>query len=237
MPAPKKPAAPRTTDKVKGKPKSYHHGNLREALLEAGLELLRRDSAESLGLRELARQAGVSRTAPYRHFESKEALIAAIAEQGFLRLQAYQDEAKRRYPDDVEAWFLEGARQYIRFAVDHPEHLKVMFGPYISHTPGHTDHPVYAVGNATFGKLVELVETAQRIGLVRAGDPVEVSVSVWSMLHGFAMLMVQKQFDFLQLGPGRLAALAEQAAQDTLSAVRAPPSGSGRRSRATSSAP
>jgi hypothetical protein len=57
------------------------------------------------------------------------------------------------------------------------------------------------------------------------------------MLHGFAMLMVQKQFDFLQLGPGRLAALAEQAAHDTLSAVRAPPSGSGRRSRATSSAP
>ncbi|NBS67250.1 MAG: TetR/AcrR family transcriptional regulator, partial [Betaproteobacteria bacterium] len=75
MPAPKKPAAPRTTHKVKSKPTSYHHGNLREALLEAGLELLRKDGAESLGLRELARQAGVSRTAPYRHFESKEALI------------------------------------------------------------------------------------------------------------------------------------------------------------------
>ena len=118
---------------------------------------------------------------------------------------------------------MEGARQYIRFAVDHPEHLKVMFGPYISHTPGHTDHPVYAVGNATFGKLVELVETAQRAGLVRTGDPVEVSVSVWSMLHGFAMLMVQKQFDFLQLEQERLAALAEQAAHDTLAAVRASP--------------
>ncbi|MFN9390331.1 MAG: TetR/AcrR family transcriptional regulator, partial [Betaproteobacteria bacterium] len=180
MPAPEKPAARRTTRKVKGKPAPYHHGNLREALLEAGLELLRRDSAESLGLRELARQAGVSRTAPYRHFESKEALIAAIAEQGFLRLQAYQDEARRRHPDDVEAWFLEGARQYIRFAVDHPEHLKVMFGPYISHTPDQTDHPLYAVGNATFGKLVELVVSAQKAGLVRAGDPVEVSVSVWS---------------------------------------------------------
>jgi len=108
-------------------------------------------------------------------------------------------------------------------AVDHPEHLKVMFGPYISHTPGHTDHPVYTVGNATFGKLVELVEAAQRAGLVRAGDPVEVSVSVWSMLHGFAMLMVQKQFDFLQLEQERLAALAEQAAHDTLAAVRASP--------------
>jgi len=57
MPVPKTPAAPRTKDKVEGKPKSYHHGNLREALLETGLELLRRDSAESLGLRELARPA------------------------------------------------------------------------------------------------------------------------------------------------------------------------------------
>jgi hypothetical protein len=121
--------------------------------------------------------------------------------------------------------------------VDHPEHLKVMFGPYISHTPSHTDHAVHSVGNATFGKLVELVVTAQRVGLVRAGDPVEVSVSVWSMLHGFAMLMVQKQFDFLQLGPGRLAALAEQAAHDTLSAVRAPPPAPGRQSRTKSNAP
>ncbi|MFN8751487.1 MAG: TetR-like C-terminal domain-containing protein, partial [Betaproteobacteria bacterium] len=144
----------------------------------------------------------------------------------FLRLQAYQDEARRRHPDDVEAWFLEGARQYIHFAVDHPEHLKVMFGPYISHTPDQTDHPLYAVGNATFGKLVELVVTAQQAGLVRAGDPVEVSVSVWSLLHGFAMLLVQKQLDFLHLGPGRLAALAEQAAHDTLAAVRASPAAS-----------
>lgn len=221
-PATKKP--PRSAArKAKGARAPYHHGNLREALLEAGLALLREHGAESLGLRELARQAGVSRTAPYRHFESKEALIAAIAEQGFLRLQAYQDEARRRHPDDVEAWFLEGARQYIRFAVDHPEHLKVMFGPYIRYTPGQMDHPLYTVGNATFGKLVELVVTAQQAGLVRAGDPVEVSVSVWSPLHGFAMLLVQRQFDFLPLGPGRLAALAEQAAHDTLAAVRAAP--------------
>lgn len=220
-PATKTPARP-ASRKARSHVAPYHHGNLREALLDAGLELLREHGAESLGLRELARQAGVSRTAPYRHFESKEALIAAIAEQGFLRLQVYLDEARRRHPDDVEAWFLEGGRQYIRFAVDHPEHLKVMFGPYITHAPGSGEHRLHGVGSATFGKLVELVVTAQQAGLVRAGDPVAVSVSVWSLLHGFAMLLVHNRLDFLQLEPERLAALTEQAAHDALSAVRVP---------------
>jgi AcrR family transcriptional regulator len=221
-PAAKKPLRS-AARKVKGTPAPYHHGNLREALLEAGLALLREHGAESLGLRELARQAGVSRTAPYRHFESKEDLIAAIAEQGFLRLQAYQDEARRRHPDDVEAWFLEGARQYIRFAVHHPEHLKVMFGPRVTFDSARQDHPLHAAGDATFGKLVELVVTAQKAGLVRAGDPVAVSVSVWSLLHGFAMLLVHNRLNFLHLEPARLAALTEQAAHDALAAVRAPP--------------
>lgn len=236
MPASPKTRARRATRKASDALTPYHHGNLREALLEAGLELLRRDGAESLGLRELARQAGVSRTAPYRHFESKEALIAAIAEQGFLRLQAYQDEARRRHPDDVQAWFLECARQYIRFAVEHPEHLKVMFGPYISQMPRQADHPLHVAGNATFAKLVDLVVKAQQAGLVRSGDPVEVSVSVWSLLHGFAMLLVQNRLEFLELEPGRIAALAEQAAHDSLAAVRAPAPAVSRRSRSTAGA-
>ena len=210
-----------------GEPAPYHHGNLREALLEAGLVLLRERGAEALGLRELARQAGVSRTAPYRHFESKEALIAAIAEQGFLRLQSYLEGAKRRHPDDVERWFLEAGRQYIRFAVDHPEHLKVMFGPYISYDPARADHPLHGVGRATFGQLVEMVVAAQQAGLVRSGDPVAISVSVWSLVHGFAMLLVHNRLDFLELEPARLTALTEQAAHDALSAVRATTSGVG----------
>jgi len=220
-PAAKTPPRP-ASRKVKSGTAPYHHGNLREALLEAGLALLRKHGAESLGLRELARQAGVSRTAPYRHFESKDALIAAIAEQGFLRLQAYQDEARRRHPDDVEAWFLEGGRQYIRFAADNPEHLKVMFGPYVTYDLSHGEQPRHSAGHESFGRLVELVVKAQEAGLVRAGNPVEVSVSVWSHLHGFAMLLVQNRLDFLRLEPGRIAALAEQAAHDALAAVRAP---------------
>ena len=225
MPPAKTPPSDRTSRVTKAHAAPYHHGNLREALLEAGLALLREHGAESLGLRELARKAGVSRTAPYRHFESKKALVAAIAEQGFLKLQAYQDEAKRTHPTDVELWFLESARQYIRFAVDHPEHLKVMFGPRNMHAPGHSDLPSHAVGKATFARLVDLVTAAQVAGLVRVGDPVEISVSVWSVLHGFSMLLVHGRLSALGLGPARLEALTEQAARDALAAVRAVPGG------------
>lgn len=222
MPLPAKPPARPATRKSRAAAAPYHHGNLREALLEAGLELLRDHGAEALGLRELARQAGVSRTAPYRHFENKEALIAAIAEQGFLRLQAYLDEARTREGKDIERWFLEAGRQYIRFAAAHPEHLKVMFGPYITYEPElHTR--LHAVGEATFGRLVEMVVHAQQAGLVRAGDPINVSLSVWSLVHGFSMLLVHNRLDFLQLDPERVAALAEQAAHDSLAAVRAAP--------------
>jgi AcrR family transcriptional regulator len=224
MPLPAKPPARPAARKRKPASAPYHHGNLREALLEAGLELLRDHGAEALGLRELARQAGVSRTAPYRHFENKEALIAAIAEQGFLRLQAYLDEAHTREGRDIERWFLEAGRQYIRFAAENPENIKVMFGPYITYDPQLHAH-LHAVGEATFGRLVELVVHAQQAGLVRGGDPVNVSLSVWSLVHGFAMLLVHNRLDFLQLDAARIAALGEQAAHDALAAVRAAPPG------------
>jgi AcrR family transcriptional regulator len=225
MPLPAKPPAGRAVRKRNAPVAPYHHGNLREALLEAGLELLRDHGAEALGLRELARQAGVSRTAPYRHFENKEALVAAIAEQGFLRLQAYLDDARTREGADIERWFLEAGRQYIRFAAENPEHLKVMFGPYVTYDP-ELHARLHGVGEATFGRLVELVVHAQQAGLVRAGDPVNVSLSVWSLVHGFAMLLVHNRLDFLQLDTERVASLAEQATRDALAAVRA---GGGRR--------
>jgi AcrR family transcriptional regulator len=231
MPLPSSPPSrPASRRKKRSAPAAYHHGNLREALLQAGLELLRDHGADALGLRELARQAGVSRTAPYRHFENREALIAAIAEQGFLRLQAYLDQARETGAGDIERWFLEAGRQYIRFAADNPEHLKVMFGPYVNYEPD-LHARLHAVGEATFGRLVEMVVFAQQAGLVRAGDPVNVSLSVWSLVHGFSMLLVHKRLDFLDLDPKRIAALAEQATHDALAAVRASAPAKSRRRR------
>lgn len=213
-----KTAAPATAAKPVA---AYHHGNLREALLEAGLELLDKHGPEALGLRELARHVGVSRTAPYRHFESKEALIAAIAAQGFGMLIGYMEDARRREGHDIERWFLECGRQYLRFAFAHPAHYKVMFGDKFRYEP--TAHAeVHAAGERAFTALVNLVAAAQQGGLVRAGNPVAVSIPVWAQLHGFVGLQVHDRLEFLGLDRKALEALVEQTVHDALAAVRAP---------------
>src|SRR5258708_1624307 len=82
------------------KPKSYHHGDLRNALIQAGLELLAEGGAEALDLRKVARRAGVSHAAPYRHFADKQALIVAITEEGFHWLAERIQATLREVPDE-----------------------------------------------------------------------------------------------------------------------------------------
>src|SRR5919107_731159 len=86
MSAPRKPGPGRS--RVPARRKTYHHGDLRQALLDAALELLRAEGAAALTLRAVARAAGVSQAAPYRHFADRGALVAAVAEEGFERLGA-----------------------------------------------------------------------------------------------------------------------------------------------------
>lgn len=86
------------------KKQTYHHGNLRQALLEAALVLLQTKDADSLSLREVARQAGVSHTAPYRHFADKAALLAAVAEEGFITFGQYlSDAVTKAHADPLES--------------------------------------------------------------------------------------------------------------------------------------
>src|SRR4051812_42026793 len=102
-----------------GNGRNYHHGNLREALVEAGLRLLDRRSADDLGLREVARDVGVSATAVYRHFPDKQALLDALAEAGLERLGAAQAEAAAKAAGGWDA-FNETGRAYVRFALSNP---------------------------------------------------------------------------------------------------------------------
>ncbi|MEO8040253.1 MAG: TetR/AcrR family transcriptional regulator [Betaproteobacteria bacterium] len=197
----------------------YHHGNLKAALLAAGLKLLKDQGAEALGLRELARQAGVSRTAPYRHFDSKDALIAAIAEEGFVKLKSILDETRRVHEGDAEAWFVEGARQYIRFATTYAEHFKVMFGDYVKYEP-EKHASLHVAANAAFQTLVDLVTACQQSRLIKEGDPVAWSIVTWSTLHGFSVLLVHKRLKFVDDDPESLAAMSELVARSSLETIR-----------------
>src|SRR5713101_10130495 len=98
------------------KPKPYHHGDLRNALIQAGLEMLSEGGAAALDLRKVAREAGVSHAAPYRHFADKQALIAAINEEGFRRLAERIQCALREVSDGAFEQLQAIARVYVQFA-------------------------------------------------------------------------------------------------------------------------
>ncbi|HEY0756362.1 MAG TPA: TetR/AcrR family transcriptional regulator [Ktedonobacteraceae bacterium] len=181
------------------KPKSYHHGDLRNALIQAGLELLAESGAEALDLRKVARRAGVSHAAPYRHFADKQALIAAINEEGFHWLAERIQATLREVPDEPFEQLLGVALSYVRFAQEHPWLMREMFSgltiereAFVSlHTASKTVYRLYA----------EVVRRGQESGKIIDGDPAALAGVLWSVLHGLAMLIIEHQMRPYADGP------------------------------------
>jgi AcrR family transcriptional regulator len=172
----------------------FHHGNLRRALIDGALQILAKEGAEAITLREVARRAGVTHAAPYRHFSSKEALLAAVAEEGFRQLAA-DLEAAARAPergdslDRLEAF----GDAYIRFAVKHPAHYRLMYGPEFAQRGAHPS--LSEVSRGAFALLFEGVRRAQEDKLVRDDDTVQLALTMWSSVHGLALLILDRQLD------------------------------------------
>ncbi|TMA71604.1 MAG: TetR/AcrR family transcriptional regulator [Deltaproteobacteria bacterium] len=171
--------------------RTYHHGDLRRALIDASLGLLEEDGPNGVTLREAARRAGVSQAAPYRHFASKEALLAAVAEEGFHALRDATVEAAAPHRKDPLKTLIAIAVTYVRFAVDHPAHFRVMFGPVV------LDKTIYpTLGTVTIGSfdaITQAIADCQRSGALRAGDPRLAAVALWTLAHGVAALAVDRQ--------------------------------------------
>ncbi len=163
----------------------YHHGDLRQALLDAALALLEEGGLPNLSLRKAAKRAGVSPGAPYHHFVSRGALMAAIAQEGFERLAAEMECAGG---DDPEAKLRCCGEAYVRFALDHPAHFRVMFRPELSQRDEHPE--LQAVADATFQRLVDHVRAAQGEGAVPDGRLEAFVMLAWSTAHGLASLLV-----------------------------------------------
>jgi AcrR family transcriptional regulator len=169
--------------------RSYHHGNLRRALLDEALATIRAEGVEGLTLREIGARLGVSRTALYRHFADKGALLEAVATEGFRTLREKL----------VEAW--EGARgpagvdamgvAYVRFAVANSSHYRVMFGGFVD--PEDRESELATEGAGAFQALVDALTALQGDGLVRADDIVTMASFVWAVVHGVAMLGIDGQ--------------------------------------------
>ncbi|HYB35537.1 MAG TPA: TetR/AcrR family transcriptional regulator [Mycobacterium sp.] len=165
---------------------SYHHGDLKRALTSAALSLVAEKGPKGFTLTEAARRAGVSAAAPYRHFADKAELLATVAEQGFLELHADLT-AAADVASEPKGRVIELGRVYVRWAVTHPDHYRVMFGAETI-TAG---HPTLAVAaEQAFDDLLDAITRCQEAGIVSGQDPREIAGPLWSLVHGVASLAI-----------------------------------------------
>ncbi|MFI7617907.1 TetR/AcrR family transcriptional regulator [Nonomuraea terrae] len=164
---------------------AYHHGNLRATLLAVAERSLRRHGADQISLRELAREAGVSHAAPRRHFADRQALLDALAETGFARLDKELRTALAAAGEEFEPRLHAIAAAYLRFATEDAALLELMFAG--KHREG-ADRLVAAAA-APFGLMHDLIAQGQARGVLEPGDPQRVGVVLFATLQGIATLM------------------------------------------------
>ncbi|MER6773356.1 TetR/AcrR family transcriptional regulator [Streptomyces bacillaris] len=163
---------------------TYHHGDLRAACLRAARELLEEDGSAALSLRAVARRAGVSATAPYRHYADREALVSAVAAEGYRELAGYLAQAHPApsTPDELAAV----AVAYVRFALEHPALFRAMFAEPCDPTSEERVAATEAISayvrtivHATFPDV----------------DADALSTTVWALVHGLAFLHLDGKLD------------------------------------------
>lgn len=168
---------------------AYHHGNLKEALVEAALVLVEQHGVTGLSLRGVAREAGVSQAAPYHHFPNKECLLAEVARRGFERLGVMLEEGRASHERPEEQMRACG-RAYIAFALEQPAVYRLMFGPEICNKDDHPD--LRATSVCTLGMLIGMLAEGQQRGVFGGSDPIAASIGVWSAVHGLASLLLDR---------------------------------------------
>jgi AcrR family transcriptional regulator len=173
-----------TLQPVTGRP--YHHGNLRSALLAQAERTLRERGVQELTLRELARDVGVSHSAPRRHFPDRQALLDALAETGFERLGAELRSAVDGAGEDFAARLQATATAYVRFATRDAALLELMFaGKHREESSG----ALHEAADRAFSVMLELIEQGQADGALERGEPERVGLVLLATIQGIAALV------------------------------------------------
>jgi AcrR family transcriptional regulator len=168
--------------------KQYHHGNLRQALIDAGLELIAEGGISQIDLRKVARKVGVSHMAPYRHFSDRNELLAAIAEEGLRKLADQVRYKLEQVPDDFLSKLDAFAKEYVNFAITHPQLIREMFSGI---NTDYQSHP--AIRQALielFEPLVSLLKKSQATPSI-TNEYTQLTLVIWSMIHGFSTLVIE----------------------------------------------
>lgn len=186
---------------------NYHHENLKSELIKNGLKLLDEEGYESFSLRKVAKACNVSHTAPYRHFKNKDDLISAIALEALQKFNSSLKEAVDKYPNDIKSQLKEMGCAYVKFFIENPEYLRLLFLSDLSkhyknktyHTFENSEQPFL-----TFYKAIERYQSQNpNPGVDSSTDPNALVLSCWGLVHGMAILIANKDFtyegDYLEL--------------------------------------
>lgn len=174
---------------------SYHHGDLRRALIDTALAMVTEEGAWNFTLREVARRAGVSHAAPYNHFEDRSSLLAEVAALGFQSLREALEAAAREQPRSARQALARVGVAYVRFGVEHPAHYRLMFGSELADKERYPS--LEAASDATFAVLTGVLERGQASGQVRRGPVRDQALAAWSVVHGLTTLLIDQRVSFL----------------------------------------
>lgn len=178
-----------STDAVRAKSK-YHHGDLREALVQASYDLVSRHGAENFTLAEACRLAGVSTAAPYKHFKDRDEVLGIVVTRGFDEMSERSMAAVQAAGTGTMAGIIAMGQAYVHFAVDNQPLFRLMFG---QHPVLKSDECVVGEGMGCFSKVIEQVAIyCQRNGV--PGDPNEIAVRLWTFVHGAASLLIDGDY-------------------------------------------
>jgi AcrR family transcriptional regulator len=171
--------------------KKYHHGDLKNALIKVGIEILSTDGVGGLSLRKVAKLAGVSHAAPYAHFTDKQALIAAISTEGHRNLYYRLSQTIETYQDNPHKQLIETAWGYIQFAQEEKDCFQIMFSDVLEQEK---DYPEFVeVSKETFQLVVDVVENCIDAGILKK-EPVQLLAAVvWGQMHGLISLIQSGQ--------------------------------------------
>ena len=202
----------------------YHHGNLRRALLDAGLDLLAERGVDGFTLREVARRAGVSHAAPYHHFPDKGALVRAIVAESFDLLGGSLADASAGAGHEPFDRIGAMGRAYVGFALEHPQRYRLMFRSELSRSEdprAATDAD--AAGARAFATLISAFEeAAARRSLPDDVEAGTAAITAWSAVHGLASLVLEGSLGIRPDQPERAAQLADRVVALVLGGLRRP---------------
>ena len=170
---------------------TYHHGDLRRALIDAATQMIDEGGSAALTVRAAAQAAGVSIAAPYRHFADRAALLAAVLAEGFDALAEHTERARAAAPDPLAALLACGLA-YVEFASTRPALYRLMFGPECDKAH-HAD--LMEAGDRALGVLLRAVGDVRGAGLIDDSQVQSLALAGWSLSHGLSTLHADGMFD------------------------------------------